>query len=49
MGFFTSFLLQLMDYIAYVQILLAVAFGYLIVNSVVSLLVMPPVLLQADL
>jgi hypothetical protein len=25
---FTSFLLQLMDYIVYVQVLLAVAFGY---------------------
>jgi len=33
---FTSFLLQLMDYIVYVQILLAVAFGYLIVSGVAS-------------
>ncbi len=33
---FTSFLLQLMDYIVYVQILLAIAFGYLIVSGVAS-------------
>ncbi|MEM1677540.1 MAG: mechanosensitive ion channel family protein, partial [Nitrososphaerota archaeon] len=38
--FFTSFLLQyginLVDYIGYVQILLALAFGYLIVSSVAT-------------
>ncbi|MBS7612271.1 mechanosensitive ion channel [Candidatus Bathyarchaeota archaeon] len=35
-GIFTSFLLPFIDYVAYVQILLAVSFGYLIVSGVAT-------------